>query len=67
MATKVVIYNDSKAMKSGVSWMARFGWHVVSVTTEQRSQGCFRFIFWGLLALLLKPKTSFVVTYMKTD
>ncbi len=45
--------------------MARAGYEVVSVTSEQPSTGCLRGCLLGLFALIFKPKPVLVVTYRR--
>jgi hypothetical protein len=66
--TEVVIrrYKSDKAYKQDAEKLARQGYSVHSVVSEQVRSGCLRIILLGGFgALIWKPKPQLVVTYKR--
>lgn len=62
-AVQVRRYKDEKAYQKDAAKLARQGYEVASVVSEQPRSGCGRILAIGLFAAIFKPKPELVVTY----
>jgi hypothetical protein len=67
--TKVVIYDNEKAMQRGIAQMQKQGWEVVSTEALEREHGCAKTCLFALiflpLALLGKKPQKYKVQYRR--
>ena len=59
-------YKNEKAFQKDARKLAKKGWAVQTVTSEQPRAGCARWLTIGLFAVIFKPKPELVVTYNLT-
>lgn len=62
---KVKSYENSKEFDKDAKRMARDGWTVSQVTSQQPRPGIGRIVLLGIFAGVFKPKPILVVTYQK--
>ena len=67
--TKVVIYDNEKAMQRGIAKMQKQSWEVVSTEALERERGCVKTCLFALiflpLALLGKKPQKYKVQYRR--
>lgn len=56
-------YKSEKQYQRDARRLAKHGYEVASVVSEQSRSGCLRILMLGLFAWLFKPKPVLVVTY----
>lgn len=62
---QVKVYKSVKDYRKDVPKMARHGWKVQSSIEENPRSGCGRILMLGFFALLFRPKSKIVVTYVR--